>query len=286
VSAPGPARLVLALRMFLVIAAAGAAIAAAITSVRAPARAAVFACPMHAEVREPVPGGCPICGMALERVGARPASPATAAAPDTTAVENVRKHRTLDFVRKRALLAPVRELRGPAWVEADGAVAAVLYDDQIAALAADEAATFSPSAAAPTAAPALAPAVALRRAEAAPARWDASTSLLRFRAAGPAARRALRANDVGWLVLPPKARDVLAVPSAALVPSPDGYYVLVADGAGGYERRDVRIGETFVKQGFAVVLAGLREHERVAARATFFLDADRKLAASRGEGMP
>lgn len=271
--------LVIAFRLALLVAAAGAVAAAVVIGTAgAGGGAPVFACPMHAEVRVRAPSSCPICGMALERVGAAPPTRgATAAVPDTTAVENVRKHRIMDFVRKRALLASIRELRGPAWVEDDGAVVAVLYDDQIAALATDEAASFSP-----TGTPSVA--VAVRRTGEPARRWDASTSSLRFRAF--AKGDSSRAGDVGWLQVTPKPRDVLAVPSAALLADAEGSYVLVPDGAEGFERRSIRIGETFAKQGFAVVLDGLREHERVAARATFFLDAERKLAANRGGRTP
>jgi hypothetical protein len=278
-AARGSARLVAGIRLALVMVAAGAAVAAAVVGAGGGAReVTVFVCPMHAEVRARAPASCPICGMALERVGARPAP---AAVVDTTAVENVRKHRTLDFVRKHALLPTIRELRGPAWVAADGAVVALLYDDQIAALAQDETASFAPSQDTP-AAPAP-PAVVVRRTGEPPESWDASTSRVRFRAG---AKSPPRAGAVGWLSIAPKARDVVGVPSPAVAQSPEGPYVLVADGAGGYVRRPIRIGETFLKQGFAVVLDGVREHERVAARATFFLDAERKLAASRSEGRP
>ncbi|WP_281301594.1 MULTISPECIES: copper-translocating P-type ATPase [unclassified Iodidimonas] len=34
-----------------------------------PSADAVYTCPMHPEVRQPTPGSCPICGMALERSG-------------------------------------------------------------------------------------------------------------------------------------------------------------------------------------------------------------------------
>jgi hypothetical protein len=273
---------IIAFRLALLVAAAGAVAAAVLIGAAGRGGGAVggpvFACPMHAEVRAPAPASCSICGMALERVGgAPPGRGATAAVPDTTAVENVRKHRIMDFVRKRALLPSIRELRGPAWVEGDGAVVAVLYDDQIAALAANEAASFSP-----TGTPSVA--VAVRRTGEPARRWDASTSSLRFR--GSAKGSSARAGDVGWLQVTPKPRDVLAVPSAAVLADADGSYVLVPNGAEGFERRSIRIGETFAKQGFAVVLDGLREHERVAARATFFLDAERKLDANRRGGAP
>ena len=56
--------------------------------------------------------------------------------------------------------------------------------------------------------------------------------------------------------------------------------------ASGFEKKPVQLGETFVKQGFAVVTGGLSLHERVVARATFFLDADRRLGLdSEEEGL-
>ena len=76
--------------------------------------------------------------------------------------------------------------------------------------------------------------------------------------------------------------QVLAVPASAVLQSPEGPYVLGWSGHGyTFEKRPIEIGETFSKQGFAVVLSGLRASERVVARATFFLDADRGWAAER-----
>jgi hypothetical protein len=43
-----------------------------------------------------------------------------------------------------------------------------------------------------------------------------------------------------------------------------------------FAKRPIEIGETFLRQGFAVVLSGLRVNERVVGRATFFLEADRR----------
>jgi hypothetical protein len=274
VSPPSRA-LVVAFRVVLLVASATAVAAAvAIGLAGRGGGAAVFVCPMHAEVRTSAPASCPICGMALERVGASPSSRG-GATPDLTAVENVRKHRIMDFVRKRSLLPGIRELRGPAWVDREGVVVTVLYDDQIAALAVDEAASFSPARAPGEAVP-------VRRTGEAAVPWDDSTSRLRFRAPARGGTSP-RAGDVGWLVIAPKARDVLTVPSAAVISAADGPYVLMSDDAGGFERRPIRIGETFLKQGFCVVLEGLHEHDRVAARATFFLDAERKLASAGGE---
>ena len=46
----------------------------------------------------------------------------------------------------------------------------------------------------------------------------------------------------------------------------------------------IEIGETFAAEGFAVVLSGLRAGEPVVARATFFVDAGRRLAAETTAG--
>jgi hypothetical protein len=78
------------------------------------------------------------------------------------------------------------------------------------------------------------------------------------------------------LALPPRPRQVLTVPASAVLQSPEGPYVLVSVGGLRFEKRPIAIGETFLKEGFAVVLSGLRVNERVVARATFFFDADRR----------
>jgi hypothetical protein len=242
-------------------------------------RAAVrYACPMHPEVRAQAPGECPICRMALERVGRSAAATNRAAAAesaDFAAVENVRRHNIVDFVRRRSLLVPARELRGPASVAPDGTVSALFYDDEIAALDDAERGIF-----APTAAPQLT--FAVRREPGQVERWDRSTSRIRFRftAAGHDSVPP-RPLDVGWVELAPRPRQVLTVPASAILQSPEGPYVLAWTGVGfNFEKRPIEIGETFLKQGFAVVLSGLRVNERVVGRATFFLEADRR-ATSR-----
>ncbi len=84
---------------------------------------------------------------------------------DMAAMENVRKHNVVDFVRKRSPLFNGRELRGPAWVEGDSVIAALLYKDQIDALAADEPGTFSTTRAPKTS-------LAVRRIAGVPVEWD------------------------------------------------------------------------------------------------------------------
>ena len=219
--------------------------------------------------------------MALEPIARGSAAsprPAMGGMIDTAAVDNIRKHKILDFVRMRSLLLNMRELRGAAWVGGDGTITAVLYDDQIAALAADEPGTFTL-----TQAPGVSAAV--RRTADPVVRWDRSTSSgpLPGRGGCRARGRRRRPGQIGWVELERKRRDVLTVPSSAIVQSPEGPYVLAALGGGRFEKRPIEIGETFLKQGFAVVLSGLRNQERVVARATFFVDADRRLGSPAGE---
>jgi hypothetical protein len=274
IAPPEPSRrLIVASRILLLLAALGASGAAAFIGLRD--RESVesgvrYVCPMHPEVRAGSQGQCPICHMALTPLNRE--APRAQALADTTAVDNVRKHRIMDFVRKRSLLFPVQELRAPASVDEDGAVTAVFYDDQIAVIAAGEEGSFSPTDSPSTS-------FSLRRTVDAPVRWDPSTSRIRFASASAA----LRPGQIGWLTLPRKSREVLTVPASAIVNSAEGPYVLAAAANGGFEKRSIEIGETFVKQGFAVVLSGLEVHERIVSRATFFLDADRRLGLTFGE---
>jgi hypothetical protein len=266
---------VVAARALLLALAAGAAGAAGVIALRAPAVTGVrYGCPMHAKVSAASPGECPICHMALEPV-ARTEAPATTdaespAPQEEHAYQNLGRHKVIDFVRRRALLVHSQELRGPAWVDADGVVTALLYDDQIAALGDDEAGTFT-TAAAPR------QAFAVRRLDSPSARWDGATSQVRFRLVTKDGRSgAPRPEQTGWLELPRRPRQVLGVPVGAVLQAPEGPYVLVAAGARKFEKRPIRVGATYLKLGFAVVLEGLRVNERVAAGAAFFIDADRR----------
>jgi hypothetical protein len=186
---------------------------------------------------------------------------------DVLAVENIRKHNIVDFVRRRTPLYNAREMRAPAWVSGDEVVA-IFYRDQVAAIAAGETGTLSLTRNATSVS-------IVRRTDDPPVPWDSSTALVRFRLEA----RARRPPDgaLGWMELPPRPREVLTVPASAVIQSPEGPYVLVSIGGFEFEKRPIEIGETFSKQGFAVVLAGLRANERVVARATFFVEANRRL---------
>jgi len=272
---------ILGLRIVLLLAAALAVVVAVGIGARGRAGDATvrYACPMHAEVRSANPGECPICRMALERVGFVPGAVKpyleAAGTVDLRTVDNVKKHNIVDFVRRHALLPVLRELRGPAWVEGDGTVSAIFYNDQIEAMAADEPAVFSPGDA-----PALT--MTVRRTVDAPAAWDRSTSRIRFRAAKGAPR--FTVGEAGWLEVSPRPRQVLGVAASAVLQSPEGPYVLAWSGHDyTFVKRPIAVGETFFKQGLAVVLSGLQPNDRVIARATFFVDADRRLGANAGE---
>ena len=240
-----------------------------------------YACPMHPEVRANAPGQCPICQMALEPLARNAGNGSKgrtgmAGMADMTAVDNVRKHKILDFVRVRSLLPNLREIRGPARADGDHEISVVFYNDQIAALAPDEPGTFAPTASPKTS-------VAVTRVTGPAVARDRSTSIVRFRTGA-----AILPGTIGWLRVANKSRAVLGVPVMALLQSPEGPYVLAWAGGQRFEKRSIEIGETFSHQGFAVVLSGLRASDRVISKATFFLDADRRTGGSDdvGFGIP
>lgn len=271
--------MILAVRALLLALAAAALAAAVVIGVRGRANSGapvVYACPMHPEVRQRSSGECPICRMALQRVGRAPVTTMHASAveaADFAAVENVRRHNIVDFVRPRSLLAPLREIRGPASLGTDGVVTVLLYNDEIAALGDQEAGTFKP-----TDAPGRS--FRVRRLPVDVEAWDASTSRVRLALDAGEGGAAIRSGQVGWAEFEPRPRQVLAVPASAILQSPEGPYVLAWTGKGfTFEKRPIAIGETYLKDGFAAVLSGLRVNERVVARATFFLEAERRAAA-------
>ena len=272
---------ILGMRLLLLFAAAGACFVAIALAFRGGSAAdsfAQFVCPMHPEVRMRGPGLCPICRMALEPMGTDNTNPKyrgrMPGMPDMTAFENVRKHKIIDFVRVHSLVSKLREIRGAAWTESDQEISAVLYQDQIDSLSPQEHGTFSL-----TASPKAG--VAVTRVPGPSVPWDRATSLVRFRIDADnnssAANRSLHGGQVGWLRVADKARAVLGVPASAVLQAPEGPYVIVLARGGRFEKQPIEIGENFTRQGFAVVLAGLHANDLVVSRATFFVDADRKL---------
>jgi hypothetical protein len=288
-AAAGSRSLIVGLRVFLLIVAASAVVVAVAiaTSGRGKSGDAAirYACPMHAEVRSAGPGECPICRMALEPIGFVPGAAGkpyqeAAGTVDLRAIDNVKKHNIIDFVRRRTLLPVQSELRGPAWFDDQGGdrgtIAAIFYNDQIEAMTPDEPGSFRLTGSPDTT-------FAARRTIDQPVAWDRSTSLIRFRTVVKSPARSL-AGQTGWLEVAPRVRQVVSVSASAVLQSPEGPYVLAWSGHDyTFVKRPIQIGETFLKEGLVVVLSGLEPHDRVIARATFFVDADRRLGANPGE---
>ncbi|MBF0093511.1 MAG: efflux RND transporter periplasmic adaptor subunit [Alphaproteobacteria bacterium] len=79
---------------------------------------------------------------------------------------------------------------------------------------------------------------------------------------------------------PMAAEQVLTVPESAVIDSGKRQVVLVERGEGGYEPRPVKIGAR--AEGYAHVLEGVADGERVVVRANFLIDAESNLRAALG----
>ena len=267
--AAGP---VLIARLLLLALAAGALVAALAVSITG-APAAAYSCPMHPEVVSRAPARCSLCGMSLEpaRGGGRPDT-APIVSPKRGGAGDLRPY-GIEAAKRRTFSL---EMTAPAWVEADGTVAALLYRDELATLADGEEGVFFAS-------DGVGGRVAVRHAAGPPRPWDGATALARFdpiaAAAAPRARVAAaapRPGVVGWLVLPPKPREMLVLTYAGVVESPDGRAVFVAsDDGGSFTRRRVELGRVF--HGLGAVLDGVAAGERIAIGNPFFLEAEWRL---------
>jgi hypothetical protein len=100
-------------------------------------------------------------------------------------------------------------------------------------------------------------------------------------------------RDTGWLQIDAEPRELLVVPTSAVLYSRDGAYVLAAPRGGhSFTRRSIQIGRNLdsgyvaevaaERLGAVVVLSGLSEGERVVTADTFFLDAERRLQLAQG----
>lgn len=268
---PGPQTAVFAFRLTLLLLAAGAAaVAVALTVSGSGVRAArvadaKYVCPMHPEVRSAGPGVCPICRMELEPINAQgPDAAGSALGPSTFLV--------YDSLRRRGL---GQDLHAPAWVDDDGVtLIATLYQDELPALTQEGRWVFSP-ATDPSAR------MEVRPTADRPEKWDPSTSRVRFRAQSGAATGAsstlqLRPGQVGWIRPSSTRIEAPVVPYSAVIESAEGPYVLVASRDGRMlAKRPVVVGR--VIGGIAAVPSGLRAHERVLVRGSFFVDAERRL---------
>lgn len=262
-------------RIALLLVAVAAVVAAFVLSGRDRATASfggAYACPMHPEITSRAPGECPVCRMALERVSAagqaRHAVPAAVGSwfPESA---NRPNYKLIASAKRRAFASVVH---APAWVDSGGQVAAILYENELAGVAPGERGRFH-RAAAP------ADGVDVRRTDEPTAHWDSSTSRVQFRL-DPGAP-ALEPGTVGWVQLAARSQELLTVPASAVLVSPEGPFVLVAAPDGRtFAPRPLAIGQ--ILAGFAVVVSGLREDERVVVGNTFFLNAERRLQEQAG----
>ncbi len=254
--------------MLLLFAAGGAATAAFVLARRddrAAGEKGAYVCPMHPQVTAAGPGECPICRMALARV-----APAAGASEPAFTVGGEAAHLLEASVGFAHRVATSGSVRAPAWFDGK-LVTALLYDDEIAALAPDERGSFA------TSAPAADTAV-LREPDP-PIAWDRSTSQVHFRIAAPNGA-VLPARGTGELRLAPRAREALVVPAAAVLSSADGPYVLaVSADRRALAPRSVAIGR--VSSGLASVAGGLGEEDLIVTCDAFFFDAERRLHVER-----
>jgi hypothetical protein len=227
-----------------------------------------YTCPMHPEVVSRLPGECPICRMALERVSGVEKHPMTMA-----------KDGVVGVVKQRVI---TQTIRAPAWDGLDGTLRAVVYQDDLVGLATGQHALYFSNQTPGTS-------LAIRRTDAAPVRWDDATVQIEFRPE----HGATRAGDRGWVEIAAMPRPLLVVPTSAVLYSGTGAYVLAAGASGTtFTRRSVEVGRILDsgygaglvddRYGAIVIRSGLQAGERIIIEDTFFMDAERRLQAAQG----
>jgi len=244
-------------------------------------------CPMHPEVQLTRAGSCPRCGMALVRVGDNGPEPGNPdshrSSPDVLTLTVPYKsrgahHRFGDRVTQLGVSSALHA--AAVALDADH-VDVKLHRDEITALAPDETGTLRLAGEATT--------IPLRRSASPPRPHDDSTLFVRFEVkAERAALRAgaeLRPGTIGWVDLPPRPRQALVAPLHAVVESPEGPYVLVASPDNRtFTKRMVELGQSFST--YVVVLAGVRDGDRLATSDAFFVDSERRMRAGPAPERP
>jgi hypothetical protein len=261
-------------RALLLSVAIGAVVVALLVR-RPPDASVLYACPMHPEVTARAPGDCPICRMALEPAagGAAAGNEARRAAgtAEPAALRLTQRDRlhAFDSVSLVKPYGTALEMRAVAWADGARGGVALLHTDESELVEAGEVGRFQPSTAPRDGAPA---GIEVEITAAPRELWDAGTRLVRFRARAGAP---FVAGQTGALKLATRVRRGLVVRAPAILHGPEGPYVLVvSDDRRTLTKRPVEIGNILF--GYAAVTGGLRQNELVAAKRTFFLDAERR----------
>ncbi len=246
--------LVLTARVVLLAIAAAASAFALLGTGRAPPLAAVrYRCPMHAGAVAAGPADCPICGMALVLDEA----PVVAATP------------TADLPPARLARATRRTLaeqvRAPAWTDANGAVGALVFREDLVDVAPGEPAQFF-SASAPSVG------IDVTLGAEPPRAWDDATVRVGFQVV----RGAAPPGEPGSLVIAARPRSLVVVPTSAVLQTPSGPCVIAIDPATRREvRREVQLGREHL--GVTAVLSGVTEGEEIVVGDAFFVAAEHRL---------
>jgi hypothetical protein len=260
---------IVATRFLLVAIAAGGLVVAVVARrvSKTPAAAAAsaqpsFVCPMHPEVTSSSPGDCPICRMALEPI-ANTATTEPAALQLATVSKELR---AFDAVSRVKRFDTSQEMRFHAWAESGNAGIALMHTDQAKLVVPGEEGQFWP-----LTEPGAGRTVRIGNEP--PEPWDGSTVRVRFHAAPGVT---MPVNGTGSVKFATRLRHDLVIREGAVLPSPEGPYVLVASNdRHTLTKRRIEVGS--ITYGYASVISGLKEDEWVVALHAFTLDTARRL---------